>query len=687
MDIASNYNLAGIEDMLAPRATQRVSAIRHAARLIGRDGMLDSIIDRLIAGATMALTADDASGIGLTALANAVAQDPLIRARFNAGVLWATLGKQPNSAAILTAWADQLGADINGATDDIALSRALTGAIGARRLLIVIDDAWNLADIRLLQCGGLNCVYLITTDLRYLARESAGAEYTIVLRELARSASAEMLWALAPSACAANPELAAKAAHATGGIPLSIKLLAGYLAIAPATVNGSRANLYTERLAYAVRCLGMNERAPNRLQQAIALSLTDLPAQTLRAFYNLGAFVPAPATFTRAAALAVTQADDAAIDQLVQRHLIETVNGSADSYLIHPAIANVARVRRDPKTVARHRAYYVAAAGECAGNWVVMNALYPQLAHAWALAPDDPGLLEFAYVARIYQQRAGMRRTVEAWAARCAAISAIHEMSSPTLDTMQTLGSANAVSTSEGHGAVLFDIGSAYERLARREQALAYYTRASTAQEQAGEYRALAITLNNIGSLYYELNQFGAALKYLRRSAAIHEQHGDPACAQLGQTYNNLGVVCTSLGLAQDALNYFVLSLSNQSARGDYASEAVTRANLAKYHHLRGPLSEAVSQMTRVVELDQRTASPQFEKHQAKLAQLRSEWADEVARGGVRVSAETSPGSVFGNQTAYRATLKTPVDLRQVIRSVVQGYLTRRPAPGLDEGH
>ncbi|HEY3291324.1 MAG TPA: tetratricopeptide repeat protein [Anaerolineae bacterium] len=669
--------------MLAPRVTQQVSA----ARLIGRDGMLDSIVDRLIAGANMALTAENTSGIGLTALAKTVAQDPLIKARFSAGVLWASLGKQPNSSAILTAWADQLGADIADAADDIARSRALTGAIGARRLLIIIDEACSLADIRLLQCGGMNCVYLITTEWRYLARESAGPENTIVVRELARSAAVEMLWALAPSACAANPELATKAAHATGGLPLSIKLLAGYLAIAPATVNGSRADVYTTRLKNAVRCLGMNVQPSSRLQQAIALSLTDLPAQSLRAFYNLGAFVPAPATFARTAMLAVTQADQATIDQLVQRHLIETTGDSADGYLIHPAIANIARVRRDPKTVARHRACYVAAAGECADDWRAMDALYPQLAHAWALAPDDPGLLEFAYVAHAYQQRAGMWRTIEAWAARCAAVGAIHELSASTIDKMQTLITASPVSTSEGHGAVLFDIGSAYERLEQREQALDYYSRASTAQQQAGEYHALAITLNNIGSLYYELNQYGAALKYLKQSAATHEQHGDPACAQLGQTYNNMGVVCTSLGLAQEALNYFVLSLSNQSARSDLASEAVTRANLAKYHHLRGPLSEAVAQMARVVELDTRTNSPQLEKHQAKLTQLRGELADEAARGGVRVGVETSPGMVFGNQSANRTTLKTPLDLRQVIRSVAQSYLTRRPAPGFDEGH
>jgi tetratricopeptide (TPR) repeat protein len=312
-----------------------------------------------------------------------------------------------------------------------------------------------------------------------------------------------------------------------------------------------------------------------------------------------------------------------------------------------------------------------------------MHVLYPQLAHAWAVAPDEPGLLEFAWVARAYQERAGMRQTIEAWAARCKAITAMHVQDANGQD--QVLSISRAVATGEltDFASVLFSIGSAYEHLGRRKEALEFYNRACAAQEEAGEYSALAITLNNIGSLYYELNQFGAALKYLRQSAAIHEQHGDPACAQLGQTYNNLGVICTSLGLAPDAVNYFALSLSNHMGRQDHASESVTRANLAKFHHLRGPLSAAVEQMHRVVELDQLTASSNVDKHRAKLAQLRCEQAVEIARGGSHVSAETSPGSMFSRTAGNGLILKTPDNIKQVVRAAIKGRVARLPSIGI----
>ena len=282
------------------------------AHFIGRDELLGSLVDQLITGHNVALSSGGVPGIGLTTLATAIACDPSIRARFTGGVLWASLGQNPDLSAVLSRWAGDLGIDVSGAEDEIARARAVTGAIGARRMLLIIDDAWNIADARMLQGGGLNCCYLLTTNYRALAREFAGAEYSRLVRELTPPAAYELLQELAPGICAAEPDLSLQVSHAAGGLPLTIKLLAGYLTApslstlsgAPTNVKGAQtapaistdalARVPHMRLTIAIGRLGAHDQANTTLQQAIALSLTGLPGQTLRAFYDLGAFVPAP---------------------------------------------------------------------------------------------------------------------------------------------------------------------------------------------------------------------------------------------------------------------------------------------------------------------------------------------------------------------------------------------------------
>ncbi len=659
-------------------------------RFIGRDEILTSIVDQLIGGHDVALSSGGVPGIGLTTLANAIAHSSAIRTRFTGGVLWATLGQNPDLSAILTRWAADLGADASTAEDEMARARAVTGAIGARRMLVVIDDAWNIADAQMLQSGGLNCVYLLTTNYRALAREFAGPDYSRLVRELTPASACELLQALAPDVCASEPDLALQVSHAAGGLPLTIKLLAGYLT-APGNAQASGtaskgaqvaptdalARAPHMRLTIAIGRLGTPDHSHTTLQQAIALSLTGLPGRTLRAFYDLGAFVPAPAKFSRDAAIAVTQTDVATIEQLVERHLLDAEPGSGGDLSIHPVIAGVSRVRRDPKTVARHRAIYLAEALARREDLQAFDALYPQLEHAWASTPDEPVLLEFVWAARLYQVKRGMTRAIQSWNWRCRSMphvagagnahSASDDRGAELLETVsRTLEIADSVeiatgATSENStAAVLFNIGSACDSLGRREQALEYYNRAWPLQEKGGDMAGLAITLNNIGSIYYELNMPGKALDYLRLSVACRDKLGDAASAQFGQTLNNLGVIYTSLGLAREAAENFAHSLDIHIRLGDTAGEAVTRANLAKFHHLRGPLSEAVAHMQRVVELDRINGSSHLRTHQDKLERLMLELQQEQSRGGEPAGVETSPGSMVSSTPGNLIMLKAP---------------------------
>jgi transcriptional regulator with XRE-family HTH domain len=73
--------------------------IKPATALVGRDGELGRIQQRLCNGGSVALTAlNGLPGVGKTALSIALAHDTAIQEHFRDGILWAGLGPQPNIA-------------------------------------------------------------------------------------------------------------------------------------------------------------------------------------------------------------------------------------------------------------------------------------------------------------------------------------------------------------------------------------------------------------------------------------------------------------------------------------------------------------------------------------------------------------------------------------------------------------
>ncbi len=107
-----------------------------------------------------------AGGYGKTTLAKALAHDPDIQDAYFDGVLWVELGEKPDN--LLGAIADRItiltGTPPGLATIDAAAA-ALGEALGERRILMIVDDAWREQDLRPFLQGGPNTARLITTRL------------------------------------------------------------------------------------------------------------------------------------------------------------------------------------------------------------------------------------------------------------------------------------------------------------------------------------------------------------------------------------------------------------------------------------------------------------------------------------------------------------------------------------------
>jgi TIR domain/NB-ARC domain/APAF-1 helical domain len=120
-----------------------------------------------VAGITAALKG--AGGYGKTTLAKKLAHDPDIQDAFFDGILWAELGEKPERLlSIVTDQIELLTGERSGLETINAAAGKLGEALGDRRILMIVDDAWREQDLRPFLQGGPNCVRLVTRIDRVL---------------------------------------------------------------------------------------------------------------------------------------------------------------------------------------------------------------------------------------------------------------------------------------------------------------------------------------------------------------------------------------------------------------------------------------------------------------------------------------------------------------------------------------
>ena len=462
-----------------------VPAMRR--HLVGRDDLMAGLIGRLTSGQVVYLALEGLPGVGKTALAVALAHHRQVLSHFKDGVLWAGLGPpgQADPTRALGAWANALGGDVSDLLGLDERREAVKTLIGQRSLLLVIDDAWEVEEAEALRCGGPNCGHLLTTRDKAVARAFAGPAQTSSVLALDESPAYALLERLAPEACQAGPAAVQVLARAVGGLPLALELLGGYLAAPersyfPDLSAEALAELAgpSRRLQLAQKRLGARGGEVT-LQEAIALSLEDLPYRAVAAFHALGALAPRPERFSREAAPAVAGADAAPLALLAARNLVEV---EGEVLALHQVLADVARTRLDDYARARHRDYYLALVEKDREDWRRIEAVYGQIKWAWRFVPRDTSLLDWVWALRIYQWRCGLWRDQIDW-------------------IEEGLKVARAGGRREDEGTLLTNIGAVYDSLGQREVALEYYERARPIREEVGDRAGLAATLNNIGQV------------------------------------------------------------------------------------------------------------------------------------------------------------------------------------------
>jgi WD40 repeat protein len=122
--------------------------------------------------AGVAVTLRGPGGFGKTTLAAALCHDDRILDAFDDGILWVTLGQNPNLLNELVKLYAALTGERPGFVDVEDATRELALRLEGKNCLIVIDDVWSSADLRPFLQGGNGCARLITTRRFDLASDA-----------------------------------------------------------------------------------------------------------------------------------------------------------------------------------------------------------------------------------------------------------------------------------------------------------------------------------------------------------------------------------------------------------------------------------------------------------------------------------------------------------------------------------
>ena len=165
-------------------------------------------------------------GIGKSTLAAALAGNEEVYGRFPDGVLWATLGQQPDLLSILSAWIRALR-DYNFKPTTLeAAKRYLQTLLADKAALLVMDDVWNAEHFEFFRVGSGDCRLLATTREASI-RDANRYELDV----MAPTQALELLRRYPGVAIAAADEaVAGTLAETADYLPLALELVAAQVA-------------------------------------------------------------------------------------------------------------------------------------------------------------------------------------------------------------------------------------------------------------------------------------------------------------------------------------------------------------------------------------------------------------------------------------------------------------------------
>ncbi|NGO72279.1 BTAD domain-containing putative transcriptional regulator [Streptomyces boncukensis] len=195
--------------------------------------------------------------------------------------------------------------------------------LAARRMIVLLDDAADSAQVRPLLPGSPGCLVVVTARGRLPGLAAHEGAHCLTLDVLPPGDALALLRSvLGAERVAAEPEAALDLARLCGRMPLAMRAAAANLAQAPESAIGEAVAELAQEGPMAARTLFTGQH--HVLREAFDLSLRTLSAPARRLFRRMS-LVPGPDVDARAAAVLCDVSTHRArwlLDELVERHLV-----------------------------------------------------------------------------------------------------------------------------------------------------------------------------------------------------------------------------------------------------------------------------------------------------------------------------------------------------------------------------
>ena len=311
------------------------------ALIVGREGALDEIKQRVGLGASpmRPLTVIQGwPGVGKSTSVAALAHDGEVARQFQDGVLWASLGETPSLLSQLLVWAQALNLAEPGRARSIEeLTTQLSARLRDKRMLLILDDVWQVEHAQPFRIGGQACAMVMTTRLNEVAQALAPTAHDVYrLPVLSEAKALELLAKLTPETVNEHPDESTELVRDLEGLPLAIQV-AGRLLASEARLGWGVSDLLAELRSGAnllqapipgEAAAGSGASSPT-VTALLKRSTDSLEATVRERFALLGLFAPKPATFGLEALAVAWEVKDPrpTARTLVARGLLEPISG------------------------------------------------------------------------------------------------------------------------------------------------------------------------------------------------------------------------------------------------------------------------------------------------------------------------------------------------------------------------
>jgi tetratricopeptide (TPR) repeat protein len=621
------------ERPVAPASAPPRQLPGDVAAFTGRDGQLADL-DRLLAEATREANAvvisavSGTAGVGKTALA--VHWAHRAAKAFPDGQLYLNLrGYDPErpvpGADALEVFLRALGvagsAIPHRLDERAARYRTL---LADRRMLVLLDNAHSIDQVRDLLPGTPSCLVLVTSRSTLPALVVRHGAVRINLDVLSPAEAVALLRRLIGARLDAEPDQAAALAERCARLPLAIRIAAELVAARP-SVPLSRLVAELGDESRRLDLLATDEDDYTTVRTVFSWSCRHLPDAAITAFQLLGVH-PGPDIDAEAAAALVDGDRTGAqrlLDALARAHLVEEVGpGRFGMHDLLRAYAAEQAAARDDRQAALIRLFdhYSRTAvravdpGGSRPEWLAAERsnLLAVAAAAADVSPEHTTMLS-ACLSHYLDTRAHYRDglTLHRLALRAARSRGDRANEADALNRLGTaymrIGSyPKAIDHHEralaihrelgdlaGEGSARHGLGTLAWRLGRYDEAREHMEAALAIRHELGDLAGEGRARHGLGIVYRVVGEYTEALDHQRRALAIYRECGD----RIGESrvLNNLGSTFERMGAYAEALTHYESALALNREIGNQLGEAVVLTNLGSTTARLGRFAEALA--------------------------------------------------------------------------------------------